>query len=139
VKNGAEFERIHEHNPLVELVILPNYMYKGSGRIIKRWDSLIIILSIYNAFTIPLDLSFQPAFFKNDFLQIFDSTVDLIFIVDICLMFRTTYIDAHLGIEIVDPIEIARKYVSGRFAIDLLSTIPLNAIFHATVLAEDNH
>ena len=44
-------------------------------------------------------------------------------------MFRTTYIDARLGLEIVDPIEIAKKYVAGRFAIDILSTLPFNAIF----------
>ena len=53
-----------------------------------------------------------------------DKIVDLLFVIDIIINFRTTYISGK-GEEVFDPKVIAKKYaLGGRFWIDLLSVIP---------------
>ena len=53
--------------------------------------------------------------------------IDLVFILDIILNFRTTYIDLMSGEEILDPFLIAKKYLeSKQFYIDVLSSVPLD-------------
>jgi len=60
-------------------------------------------------------------------MRTFDSLVDIIFIIDIILRFRTTFIDPVSGDEIGDTFLIARRYLtSANFYIDVLSTIPIN-------------
>lgn len=50
--------------------------------------------------------------------------MDTLFVIDILVNFRCTYIDRE-GEEIYDPKLIAKNYVvGGRFAIDLIATIP---------------
>ena len=63
-----------------------------------------------------------------------DYVVDLIFLLDIFITFRTCIIDAN-GVELNTPIEIAIYYMKGQFIIDLLATIPLDVIIH-TILGE---
>ena len=59
-----------------------------------------------------------------------DSLIDLVFIVDIILNFRTSYIDPNSGEEVLDPILVATKYLTElRFYIDVLSTVPLDDFF----------
>lgn len=56
--------------------------------------------------------------------------VDLIYITDIIIKFRTTYIDPVSGEEIMDSMLIAMKYMkSSSFYIDVLSTIPFCDLF----------
>ena len=52
--------------------------------------------------------------------------IDLFFIVDIILTFRTTYVSKQ-GDEIIDPCLIAKNYLRNKFWIDLISTIPWDA------------
>lgn len=55
--------------------------------------------------------------------------VDLFFVVDIIITFRTTYIDPISGEEVMDAKMIAKKYLrSFQFYIDVISTIPLDQI-----------
>jgi hypothetical protein len=54
--------------------------------------------------------------------------VDIVFLCDIFVQFRTTHHDLETGDECFDTKLIARKYLSSRFTIDLLSTIPLDNI-----------
>jgi hypothetical protein len=35
-------------------------MFKGNGNFKKIWDFIIIFLAIYNAFSIPINISFKP-------------------------------------------------------------------------------
>ena len=59
-----------------------------------------------------------------------DSLINLVFIMDIVLNFRTSFIDPHNGEEILDPYAISIKYLTEiRFYIDVLSTIPLADLF----------
>ena len=53
--------------------------------------------------------------------------IDLIFIIDILMNFRTTYIDPFNGEEILDTKLIGKNYVKvGQFLLDILSTVPID-------------
>ena len=60
-------------------------------------------------------------------MRTLNSLIDLVFMFDIILRFRTTYIDSISGEEVMDSMLIAKKYVtSATFVIDVLSTVPLD-------------
>jgi hypothetical protein len=99
-------------------------MIKGSGDFRKHWDILIIILAIYNSITIPLTIAFEPKDMSVTSFQILDSVIDLVFLIDIIITFRTTYIDTKIGREIIDPITIALTYFSNGLLIDFVSSMP---------------
>ena len=73
--------------------------------------------------------------FNAPVIKSFDSLIDLVFIVDIILNFRTSYIDPTNGEEVLDPYKISRKYLTElRFYIDVLSTVPLDDFFGGGIL-----
>ena len=57
--------------------------------------------------------------------------MDLIFLLDIIISFRSTYLSTVDGVEIIDDFKIAKNYtgkIFGGFFLDLISSIPLNDI-----------
>ena len=110
-------------------------MLKGSGSFRSKWDFLIIFLAIYNSFSIPIKLAFNPYVLNlNGFLCV-DALVDLVFMIDIIFTFRITYLDSKEGQEVIDPLAIATEYLrpgfdkifeGGNFYLDLISSLPLN-------------
>jgi hypothetical protein len=86
---------------LVELKI-PDTMMKMQGITRQNWDFLIIALSVYQAVVIPLAICLNPDQFKSPLFIAFDQTVNLIFLADIILNFRTTYIHPVTGEEVID-------------------------------------
>jgi len=59
-----------------------------------------------------------------------DSLIDLIFMLDIILYFRTTYIDQISGEEVVDTKLIGMRYIkSSQFFFDVISTVPFDDLF----------
>jgi hypothetical protein len=58
------------------------------------WDKFILILAIQNSFIIPIDLAFKPEFTKIPWFKLFDALVDILFVIDMVLMFLTTYLDS---------------------------------------------
>jgi hypothetical protein len=110
-------------------VPLPAYMIRGGGITVLRWDILIIFLSIYNSITITLQIAFDPPELRAPWVMVIDSFIDLIFLFDIVVTFRTTQLDAKTGQEITDQHVIAKNYMKGRFLLDLVSSLPFEAIF----------
>ena len=90
-------------------------------------------MALYNAFIIPLQLFFdpKPGIIDNDIIRCSDAVVDLLFLIDIIFEFRTTYLDTKLGSEVLDPHLIGVRYLKGRFMVDLISSVPFNALFNA--------
>lgn len=60
-------------------------------------------------------------------LAIIDLMLDIMFIADILINFRTTYISD--GEIITDPRKIAHNYAKGWFVIDAVAAIPFDLIF----------
>lgn len=68
--------------------------------------------------------------FNSPYLITFDAIVNLVFLADILIRFRTTYIHPVTGEEVIDSGLIAERYLKGKtFVIDVLSTVPLNDYF----------
>ena len=71
-----------------------------------KWDIFIIILSIWNSFTLPLDIAFNNddhnniEFFKHSAVEVTNHVIDCLFLIDIFLNFRTTYQSSSTGDEI---------------------------------------
>ncbi|KAA0713433.1 Potassium voltage-gated channel subfamily H member 7 [Triplophysa tibetana] len=101
------------------------------------WDWLILLLVIYTAIFTP----YSAAFLLNDPeertrrkcgyscspLNVVDLIVDIMFIVDILINFRTTYVN--INEEVVSrPAKIAVHYFKGWFLIDIVAAIPFDLL-----------
>lgn len=63
---------------------------------------------------------------ETTYVAVFNAAVDVVFVLDIFLTFRTTY--NSFGQEIWTPKKIAKNYIKGSFILDLLSVIPFDEI-----------
>lgn len=110
-------------------VIDPEFMIRCKSKFRLYWDILIIILAIYNSIIIPVEIAFNPMELTNPGEVAIESLYNMIFFIDIFLNFRTTYISDVSGEEVLDSRKIAIMYImNGRFFLDILSSIPFNAI-----------
>ncbi|XP_066519815.1 potassium voltage-gated channel subfamily H member 7 [Hoplias malabaricus] len=101
------------------------------------WDWLILLLVIYTAIFTP----YSAAFLLNDQeekkrhecgyscspLNVVDLIVDIMFIVDILINFRTTYVNANEEV-VSHPAKIAIHYFKGWFLIDMVAAIPFDLL-----------
>ena len=63
----------------------------------------------------------------DDPLVILDYIVDVMFIIDIFINFRTTFVDVHDEV-VSDPCRVAIHYMKGWFVVDLLAAIPFELL-----------
>ncbi|XP_031410156.1 potassium voltage-gated channel subfamily H member 7 [Meleagris gallopavo] len=101
------------------------------------WDWLILLLVIYTAVFTP----YSAAFLLNDSeerkrrecgyscspLNVVDLIVDIMFIIDILINFRTTYVNQNEEV-VSDPAKIAIHYFKGWFLIDMVAAIPFDLL-----------
>ncbi|XP_026220139.1 potassium voltage-gated channel subfamily H member 7 isoform X3 [Anabas testudineus] len=101
------------------------------------WDWLILLLVIYTAIFTP----YSAAFLLNDIeeqkrrecgyscspLNVVDLIVDIMFIVDILINFRTTYVNTNEEV-VSHPGKIAIHYFKGWFLIDMVAAIPFDLL-----------
>ncbi|XP_065096334.1 voltage-gated inwardly rectifying potassium channel KCNH7 isoform X4 [Paramisgurnus dabryanus] len=101
------------------------------------WDWLILLLVIYTAIFTP----YSAAFLLNDLeeqkrrecgyscspLNVVDLMVDIMFIVDILINFRTTYVNTNEEV-VSHPAKIAVHYFKGWFLIDMVAAIPFDLL-----------
>ncbi|XP_025910252.1 potassium voltage-gated channel subfamily H member 6 [Nothoprocta perdicaria] len=102
------------------------------------WDWLILLLVIYTAVFTPYSAAFLlneeqveekrwDCGYSCDPLNIIDLIVDIMFIVDIVINFRTTYVN--INDEVVShPGKIAIHYFKGWFLIDMVAAIPFDLL-----------
>ena len=114
------------------------------------WDWVILLLVLYTAVFTPYVAAFllkedetrmilnkdSSTRVKNaesnqaDPLVIVDLIVDIMFIADILINFRTTYV--HNGEVVSDPQKIAINYVKGWFLLDAIAAIPFDLLLFGT-------
>ncbi|KAA0152724.1 hypothetical protein FNF29_03613 [Cafeteria roenbergensis] len=92
-----------------------------------RWDVLLVLVISYNAFVISFRIAFDVSE-EVDGLFWFDRFVDLLFIADLFLNFRTGIV-TDSGAVVLDPEVIVWTYLRGWFAIDFVSAIPYEVFF----------
>ena len=91
---------------------------------------MIILFTIYNVLYVPYDFAYEPN--NSIALDIAETLIDVLFMLDIVVSFRTMYLSQATGDLIDDPKRIAANYVfRGRFFIDLLSSIPVDLLILA--------
>jgi hypothetical protein len=104
-------------------------MIRQSDSFRTKLDLFVMILAIWNCYSIPFDIAFEPSSLKGTWFVAIDLIIDLTFFFDIIVTFRTTFINKKTGDEVIDYKVIAKDYLKGRFVIDLLPTIPFDYIF----------
>ena len=71
-------------------------LFRYSSEFIKYWQNLVIIFAMYNSVTIPIAIFYDihgPSVISGNTIALVDALVDFIFLIDIILTFRTTYLD----------------------------------------------
>jgi hypothetical protein len=105
------------------------------------WDWLILLLVIYTAVFTP----YSAAFLLSDQdesqrgacgytcspLTVVDLIVDIMFVVDIVINFRTTYVNTNDEV-VSHPRRIAIHYFKGWFLIDMVAAIPFDLLIFRT-------
>ncbi|XP_037111716.1 potassium voltage-gated channel subfamily H member 6a isoform X1 [Syngnathus acus] len=101
------------------------------------WDWLILLLVIYTAIFTPYSAAFLLNEVEEDRrrtcgytcnpLNVVDLVVDVMFIVDILINFRTTYVN-HNDEVVSHPGRIAQHYFKGWFLIDIVAAIPFDLL-----------
>lgn len=104
------------------------HLIRQNSRLRLYWDLVIILLSLWNCFTLPVDVAFQPPIFAAQGNLILNYFIDLLFLIDMIFNFRTTIANDLTGEEIYDSKKIATTYLKRRFLVDLFATIPLDLI-----------
>lgn len=83
----------------------------------RAWEIFIMVLVLYNAVSVPLDVSYgMPS--QGNIVMYLDYAIDLMFAIDIFATFRTAYIDDQGRLE-RDTGKIAKRYLKMWFWIDL--------------------
>ncbi|KAL6261749.1 hypothetical protein P5V15_006838 [Pogonomyrmex californicus] len=93
------------------------------------WDWLILIATFYVAIIVPYNASFintdRPT-------MVSDVVVEVLFIIDIILNFRTTYV-SRKGEVVSNSKSIAVNYVKGWFFVDLVAALPFDFLYASDV------
>uniref|UniRef100_H3CTP7 Potassium voltage-gated channel subfamily H member 2 n=1 Tax=Tetraodon nigroviridis TaxID=99883 RepID=H3CTP7_TETNG len=103
------------------------------------WDWLILLLVIYTAILTPYSAAFllsdeedanMPSCIYSCYpLNVVDLIVDIMFIIDILINFRTTYVNSNDEV-VSHPVRIAVHYFKGWFLIDMVAAIPFDLLIY---------
>uniref|UniRef100_A0A8D2ZIK5 Voltage-gated inwardly rectifying potassium channel KCNH2 n=1 Tax=Scophthalmus maximus TaxID=52904 RepID=A0A8D2ZIK5_SCOMX len=103
------------------------------------WDWLILLLVIYTAIFTPYSATFllsdqeeaamQTCGYSCSPLNVVDLIVDIMFIVDIVINFRTTYVNSNDEV-VSQSSRIAVHYFKGWFLIDMVAAIPFDLLIY---------
>ncbi|KAG7488697.1 hypothetical protein MATL_G00036460 [Megalops atlanticus] len=103
------------------------------------WDWLILLLVIYTAILTPYSAAFllnehdntiiQNCIYSCSPLNVVDLIVDIMFVIDILINFRTTYVNANDEV-VSHPLRIAVHYFKGWFLIDMVAAIPFDLLIY---------
>lgn len=91
------------------------------------WDLTISMLLLITCVTTPFDLAFADEIEDVESYTIFRNTIDILFFIDIVVIFNTAYQTDAMEIE-DDRFQIAKAYIQGWFIIDLMAVLPFEFI-----------
>lgn len=85
-----------------------------------------MFLATVNSFQVPYNVAFDDSSKQNFFMDLFNGLIDVMFMVDIFINFRSSYYNDATGEEITDCKSISISYLKGKFWIDLVASLPLD-------------
>jgi CRP-like cAMP-binding protein len=113
----------------------PEYFLHPQSRVYQYWHATSATAVVYIAILLPLRMGFVVE--TSTFGTAFEVLLDLFFMIDVLLCFRTAYVDTKTKLVISDPKQVASRYLHGWFVVDLLSSIPIELLSLAVDGAED--
>ena len=102
---------------------------RPDSKLRQAWDGSQVILLLYVLMTVPYRACFQlptPALWTSEFWV--ELVVDVYFIIDIALNFRTAYYDSASGDLEIDQRKVCMNYLTHWFLIDSVSCLPITYI-----------
>lgn len=120
-----------DEEDLVEVKTNKWFFYRAHSQCRIRWDLFIMLLATINCFQIPYNVAFSDIEDSNVFMDIFNGMIDFLFMLDVFVNFRTSYVHEATGEEVKDTKKIAMKYLKGRFWVDMLASVPLDFFSYA--------
>uniref|UniRef100_A0A8D3E0C1 Voltage-gated delayed rectifier potassium channel KCNH4 n=1 Tax=Scophthalmus maximus TaxID=52904 RepID=A0A8D3E0C1_SCOMX len=99
------------------------------------WDWLILLATFYVAVTVPYNVCFTAVEMREDGISaarnppsVSDILVEILFIIDIVLNFRTTYVSTS-GQVVYDARSICIHYVTSWLFVDLIAALPFDLLY----------
>ncbi|KAF0686837.1 Aste57867_21397 [Aphanomyces stellatus] len=91
------------------------------------WDAAVAVVTFYALVLVPMDLVFD---LHTPFphLLVAQAFLELVFVLDIVLVFRTSFFDVDTHDEVFDVHRIRREYLAGYFWIDAMSSLPTSVL-----------
>ena len=99
-------------------IIMPYSMWKA------RWDLVLLALTLYSAFTVPIRVCFEAD--AEGAVWLFEASISLFFLADIVLAFNTAFWDGGQWVD--HRPRIAERYLWGRLWLDAPASIPVEAL-----------
>eukprot|EP01052_Picozoa_sp_SAG31_P033734 SAG31_NODE_3852_length_3817_cov_6.007800_5_plen_403_part_00 len=118
---------------LFEGVAVPRGLRDPESTFSSIWDLVSVVFLLYVAAAVPLRTAFDLDVELGSFWFFFDAIIDIFFICDLFLNFRTAYYTKAGLLEDRLP-RIAKNYLRGWFTVDFLSCLPLSYLVY---IAED--
>lgn len=98
-----------------------------------------MLLATWNLFYVPYSVAFDANMGSEILTDIMNWFIDVFFLLDILINFRTTIVNEKTGEDISDAKKIAVKYLKGKFWIDLLASVPFDFVVVFFVNSDDNN
>ena len=96
-----------------------------SSRFIPIWDVVTFFATIMTAIVTPFEVAFVEDAQCVDGLFLFNRIIDLLFLIDIVIIFHLQYLDDTTGLWVTSRRKIAWQYVKTWFFFDLISIVPI--------------
>ncbi|XP_009393618.2 potassium channel AKT1 [Musa acuminata AAA Group] len=103
-------------------VNLPSFIVSPYDRRYRSWETFLVILVVYTAWVSPFEFGFLDK--SRGVLALIDNIVNVFFAIDIVLTFFVAYLDRTTYLLIDSRKQIAWRYLSTWFILDVASTIP---------------
>lgn len=127
VPQGTDLERENERDRRKRIALVrldgATMLIDPEGSFRRRWDFAQMLLLIYVAFGVPFRLGFGVPVALWSFWFWFDAMVDIYFVSDIAVSFRTAFYNSRGELEVHAGL-IKNNYLRTWFVIDLTSCFP---------------
>tara|TARA_A100001015_G_scaffold294302_1_gene371930 strand:+ start:701 stop:1576 length:876 start_codon:yes stop_codon:yes gene_type:complete len=115
-----------------EVKKIPLVLLSDSG-LKQKWDVFIMVLLAWVSIVTPVQISYLSDFQRLDnipdwmFLFLIDRLIDIVFVMDMFVSVRTSWLDEH-GDEAFQDGKAVTRYLKGFFLIDFLSIFPFQVL-----------
>lgn len=112
-----------------------NFVINPENRCYRLWTQFILLWAVYSSFFTPIEFGFFRGLPED--LLFLDIAGQIAFLVDIVVQFFVAYRDSQTYLLVRKRTPIALRYLKSSFFVDLVSCLPLDAIYRASGKKEE--